>query len=176
VAGTAQRRSVSPTALKGVTIGVPPVADARSTPGIGCGQLAQDLATRAHKLLVVGLNEAGAQETLSDRAPVTLKVTLREAGMGLENAAIRRTDKPVEQGPADAPPLSKPGQSIFNSGNENAQVSLEATLEKNGSMVWTRGFTGYARSGACVEATEKVREALQDAVDALRADLVSTGL
>jgi hypothetical protein len=70
--------------------------------------------------------------------------------------------------------LSKPGQSLFNSGNDNAQVSLEATLEKNGSLVWTRGFTGYAKGAACTEAVDKVREALQDAVDALRADVVST--
>lgn len=168
------RRPVSPTALQGVTIGVPPVSDARSTPGIGCGQLSQDLALRAHKLLINSLAEAGATETLSESAPLTLRVTLREAGMGLENAHVRRTDQPVEQGPADAPPLSAPGQSLFNGGNDNVQVTLEATLSRGGSVLWSSDFSGRARSAPCVEAIDKVREALQAAIDSLREKVIAT--
>ena len=45
------RRTPDPQALRGVKLGVPPPADARPTPGIGCGQVSQDLPLRAHKVV-----------------------------------------------------------------------------------------------------------------------------
>src|SRR2546421_574530 len=49
-----------PRSLRGVTLGLPVPADARPTPGIGCGQLSQDLPLRAHKALVAAFSDAGA--------------------------------------------------------------------------------------------------------------------
>src|SRR5258708_33764053 len=80
------QRPVNPRALEGVTLGLPPPADLRQTPGIGCGQISQDLAQRAHKALIVAFSDAGASASNSDRAPWTLTIPLREPGMGPENA------------------------------------------------------------------------------------------
>jgi hypothetical protein len=152
-----------------VTLGLPPPSDLRTTPGIGCGQVSQDLALRAHKALVAAFSDAGANATLSDRAPWTLTVALREAAMGLENAGpARRTDKPVEDMPEDAPSLNEPRASLFNSGNSNAAVVLDATLARGGAVVWRGTITGHARSAPCVEAIDKVREAMLDAIGELR--------
>src|SRR5436305_561283 len=79
------RRSVDSQALHGVTLGLPRPADARDSPGIGCGQLSQDLPLRAQKALVAGFADAGASPTNSDRERWTLTVALREATMGEEN-------------------------------------------------------------------------------------------
>jgi hypothetical protein len=162
------RRPADPRALQGVTLALPPPADTRTTPGIGCGMVSQDLAARAHKLLVAAFSDAGAKETLAEHAPWTLNVALREAGMGLENARFRRTDKPVQDMPEDAPSLAEPRASLFNSGNDNAAVMLEATLLHEGRVVWRSTVTGHARSAPCIEAVDKVREALADAVDEVR--------
>jgi hypothetical protein len=162
------RRPADPRALQGVTLALPPAADARATPGIGCGMVSQDLAARVHKLLVVAFSEAGATETLAEHAPWTLNVALREAGMGLENARFRRTDKPLEEIPPDVPSLAEPRASLFNSGNDNAAVVLEATLLREQRVVWRASVTGHARSAPCIEAVDKVREALADAVDEVR--------
>jgi hypothetical protein len=168
------QRPVNPRALEKVTIGLPPPADLRTTPGIGCGQLSQDLAARAHKMLVAEFSDAGATATLSDKAPWTLTVALREAGMGLENAGMRRSDKPVQDMPEDAPSLNEPRASLFNSGNGNAAVVLEGTLARGGSVVWRGTVTGHARSAPCVEAIDKVREAMADAIDELRDHVIRT--
>src|SRR5256714_12857985 len=97
------RRAADPEALRGVKLGLPAPADARPTPGIGCGQISQDLPLRAHKALVAAFGDAGANATNDDRAPWTLTVALREATLGEENLRPRRTDKPVQQGGPDAP-------------------------------------------------------------------------
>jgi hypothetical protein len=167
VPGRAQR-PVNPRALQGVTLGLPPPADLRRTPGIGCGQVSQDLALRAHKALVSAFSDAGATATLSEKAPWTLTVTLREAGMGLENAGARRSDKPVQEMPEDAPSLNEPRASLFNSGNSNAAVVLDAALSRGGALVWRETVTGHARSAPCLEAIDKVREALADAIEEVR--------
>jgi hypothetical protein len=166
------RRPVDPQALRGIKLGLPVPADARPTPGIGCGQVAQDLPLRAHKALVASFSDAGAQTTNSDRAPWVLTVTLREATLGEENTRERRTDRapanPVVQPSADAPPLDQPQASLFNSGNGNAVVVLDATLARSGAATWTGTVTGHAQSAPCVQAMDKVREALFDAADELR--------
>src|SRR5436853_7877262 len=87
------RRAADPEALRGVALGLPVPADARPTPGIGCGQLSQDLPLRAHKALVAAFSDAGASVSNSDREPWVLTVALREATMGEENVRARRTDR-----------------------------------------------------------------------------------
>jgi len=165
----AARRPFDASALRGVTIGVPEPADARPSPGIGCGQVSQDLALRAHRALVAAFSDAGANVTNASTGPWVLNVALREATMGPENERPRRTDKPVQQGTPDAPPVDQPQQPWINSGQGNVQVVLDATLARDGSVVWRDTVTGHARSAPCVQAIDKVREALSDAVDALRA-------
>ncbi|TMA89788.1 MAG: hypothetical protein E6J63_10185 [Deltaproteobacteria bacterium] len=161
-----------PRSLRGVTLGLPVPADARPTPGIGCGQLSQDLPLRAHKALVAAFSDAGASVSNSDREPWVLTVALREATMGEENVRTRRTDRPpaspVQPTGPDAPPLDQPQASIVNSGNATAVVVLDATLARGGTVTWTGTVAGHARSAPCVQAIDKVREALLDAIDQLR--------
>jgi len=56
-----ERRAPDPRALHGLTLGLPVPADARPTPGIGCGQISQDLPLRAHKALVAAFSDAGEE-------------------------------------------------------------------------------------------------------------------
>jgi hypothetical protein len=162
------RRTVDPRAMRGVKLGVPVPADARRTPGIGCGQLWQDMPLQAHKALVASFADAGAEVSNSDRSPWVVTVALRQATVGEEYTRARRTDKPVQQGEPDMPPIDQPQETIINSGNENAVVVLDATLARGGVATWTGTITGHARSVPCVQAKEKVREALLDATDELR--------
>ena len=166
------RRTADPRALRGVKLGVPVPADARPTPGIGCGQISQDLPQRAYKALVASFSDAGAETSNSDRAPWVLTVALREATLGEENTRPRRTDRPpaspVQPVGPDAPPLDQPQASVFNSGNGTAVVVLDATLARSGDTVWIGTVTGHAQSAPCVQAIDKVREALFDAIDELR--------
>jgi hypothetical protein len=166
------RRAPDPRALQGVKLGLPVPADARPTPGIGCGQISQDLPLRAHKALVAAFSDAGALASNSDREPWVLTVALREATLGEENTRARRTDRPpaspVQPVGPDAPPLDQPQASVVNSGNGTAVVVLEATLAREGTVTWTGTVTGHAQSAPCVQAIDKVREALLGAVDELR--------
>ena len=166
------RRAADPQTLRGVKLGLPVPADARPTPGIGCGQISQDLPSRAYKALVSSFSDAGAETSNSDRAAWVLTVVLREATLGEENTRAHRTDRPpaspVQPVGPDAPPLDQPQASIVNSGNGDAVVVLDATLARSGDPVWTGTVTGHARSAPCVQAIDKVREALFDAVDELR--------
>jgi len=166
------RRAVDPQALRGVKLGLPTPADARPTPGIGCGFVQQDLPLQARKALVASFSDAGAEVTNSDRAPWVLTVALREATLGEENTRQRRTDRapasPVVPVGPDAPPIDQPQASWFNSGNGNAVVVLDATLSRSGREAWTGTVTGHAQSAPCVQAMDKVREALFDAADELR--------
>jgi len=165
----AARRPVDREALRGVTLGVPPPADARTSPGIGCGQISQDLALRTHKLLIEAFSDAGAAATNASTGPWVLTVALREATVGPEDERARRTDRPVRQGGPDAPPVDTPQQSWFNSGLGDVVVVLDATLARDGAVVWRETVSGHASSAPCVRAIDKVHEALGDAVDDLRA-------
>ena len=105
-----------------------------------------------------------------------LTVALREATLGEENTRARRTDRPVASpvqptGP-DAPPIEQPQASMVNSGNGTAVVVLDAGLARDGTVIWTGTVTGHARSAPCVQAIDKVREALLQAVDELRDQLL----
>jgi hypothetical protein len=166
------RKPVDPQALRGVTLGVPAPADARPSPGIGCGQVSQDLTLRAHKLLIAAFSDAGATASNASTGPWVLTVALRDATMGPENERPRRTDKPVRQGDADAPPIEQPQQSWFNSGQGNVAVVLDATLAHDGAVVWRDTVTGHASSAPCVQAVDKVREALSSAVEELRSRVI----
>jgi hypothetical protein len=167
-------RAPDPGALKGVTVGVPVPADARPTPGIGCGQISQDLPLRAHKALVNAFTEAGANANNSSNGPWVLTVALRQATLGEDNTQQRRTDRapantnPISQTGPDAPPIDQPKETLFNSGNRIAVVVLDAQLARQGDVIWTATVTGHAQSAPCVQAIDKVREALVDAVDELR--------
>ena len=162
------RRPYDPEALHGVTLGIPAPADSRPTPGIGCGMLAQDLALRTHKMLVGAFSDAGANATNASTGPWVLTVALRDATMGPENERSRRTDRPVISRPPDAPQLDTPQQSWFNSGMGNVVVVIDATLARDGAVVWRETITGHAESAPCLQAVDKVHEALGDAVDELR--------
>jgi hypothetical protein len=166
-------RPVDPMALTGVRLGVPVPTDARDTPGIGCGVVVQDLSLRAHKQAVNAFSDAGADVTNSDRAPWVLNLALREAGMGLENNLPRRTDPPVRQGGPDAPPIEAPQASLFNGGNDNAEVVVDATLVRGVEVVWRETVSGHAKSAPCVQAYDKVREAMQDAIEQIRTSVVA---
>ncbi|HUJ26827.1 MAG TPA: hypothetical protein VLW85_12460 [Myxococcales bacterium] len=170
----AERRPVDPQALRGVTLGLPVPADARDTPGIGCGQVISDLSLRAHKALIASFGEAGANATNASTGPWVLTVALREATMGPENERARPTDRPLATGlpSPDQPPPQQPQQSWLNSGQGQVAVVLDATLARNGAIVWRETVTGHASSAPCVQAVDKVREALQDAADKLRERVV----
>ncbi len=164
------RRPVDPEALRGVTLGIPPPADARPSPGIGCGQVSQDLSLRAHKLLIAAFSDAGATASNASIGPWVLTVALREATMGPEDERARRTDRPLNEGGPDRsgsgyPTLEQPQQSWFNSGLGNVVVILDATLARDGAVVWRDTVAGHASSPPCIQAIDKVREALSDAVD-----------
>src|SRR5436305_9490978 len=88
------RRAVDPQTLRGVKLGLPVPADARPTPGIGCGQISRDLPSRAYKALVSSFSDAGAETSNSDRAAWVLTVVLREATLGEESTRAHRTDGP----------------------------------------------------------------------------------
>lgn len=166
-------RTVDPQALAGITLGVPEPADARDTPGIGCGQIVQDLSLRAHKQVVLAFSNAGATVSNADRGPWVLTLAIREAGMGLENAHWRRTDPPVRQGPPDMPNIDAPQAALLNGGNDNAQVVIDATLARDGQVVWRDTVSGRAKSSPCVQAYDKVREAMGDAIDSIREQVVA---
>ncbi|HYS07444.1 MAG TPA: hypothetical protein VEP66_01820 [Myxococcales bacterium] len=170
------RAPANPQALRGVKLGVPVPADARPTPGIGCGQVWQDFPLQAHKALVVAFSETGAEVTNSDREPWVVTVALREATMGEDNLRAKRTDRapanPVVPVGPDAPPIDQPQPSLVNSGNAIAAVVMDATLARSGVTTWTGTVTGHAQTAPCIQAKEKVREALFDAVDELRDRMV----
>src|SRR5207248_4315543 len=121
---------------RGVALGIPAPADARDSPGIGCGQVSQDLPLRAHKLLVAAFSDAGAQVTNDSNGHAVLTVALREAEMGPENVRPRRTDKPVETTQPGAPPTDQPQQPRFTSVLGNALVVLDAPLTRDGARGW----------------------------------------
>lgn len=163
------RRPVDPEALRGFTVGLPMPADARRTHGIGCGEVSDGLALRAHRLMIAEFTDAGANPSLSDHAPWVVLIALREAAMGLSNTeGPRRTDKPIESMPPDAPSIDEPRPSLFNGNSGHAEVVLDATLLHQGAVIWRESVTGRADSAACLEAIDKIHEALRDGIEQIR--------
>src|SRR5258708_23899806 len=151
------RRPVDPEALRGVTLGIPPPADARPSPGIGCGQVSQDLPLRAHKLLIAAFSDAGATASNASLGPWVLTVALREATMGPGDEHPRRTDRPLNEGEPDRsgtgfPTLEQPQQSWFNSGLGSVVVVLDATLARDRAVAWRDTLTRHASSAPGVHA------------------------
>jgi hypothetical protein len=165
-------RTVDSHALSGITLGVPEPADARDTPGIGCGIIVQDLSLRAYRLAVVEFSNAGATVSNDERGPWVLKLAIREATMGAENVPPRRTDPPVRQGQPDMPPVGSPQASLINGGNDNADFTFDATLAHDGRVIWRDTVSGHAKSAPCVQAYDKVREAMREAVDRIREEVI----
>jgi hypothetical protein len=164
--------TVDAEALKDVALSVPEPADLRDTPGIGCGIVVSDLSLRAHKQLVVSFSNAGAKVDNADRGPWVLKLALREASMGPENVGPRRTDHPFRQGGPDMPDVNTPQASLFNGGNDHAQVVFDATLVRDGDVVWRDTISGSARTAPCIQAYDKVREAMGEAVERIRDQVI----
>ena len=165
-------RTVDPGALKGVKLGVPEPADVRDTPGIGCGEIIQDMASRAHRQAVLAFSDAGATVTNDEVGRWVVKLALREASMGPENTHWRPTDPPVRQGPPDMPPIDAPQAALINGGNDRALVVIEATLVRDGRVVWRDNVSGHAKSGPCVKAYDKVREAMGDSIEQVREQVI----
>ena len=165
-------RTVEADALKDVALSIPEPADARDTPGIGCGIVVNDLSLRAHKQLVVSFSNAGANVNNADRGPWVLKLALREASMGPENVSPRRTDHPFRPGGPDIPDVNTPQASLFNGGNDHAQVVFDATLVRDGEVVWRDTISGSARTAPCIQAYDKVREAMGEAVERIRDQVI----
>lgn len=166
-----RRPAVDPEALRGVTLSLPPPSDVRRSLGRGCGQVSSDLPLQTERALVRAFSEAGAQ--LSSHAEWTLEVALATATVGAEyqGSGNQSARAPTEPQP-DAPDLSSSGASLFNGDNGRATVSLEATLLRAGQLVWRGTVSGHAESVPCQQVQAKVREALDDAAQALRAQVI----
>lgn len=170
-------RKVSPSALKGVTLAVPPPADLRFSPGAGCGQIAPDVPLQAEKALVDAFSKAGAALTVTGSAPWTLTVAIITATVGAvyeknSNASARPTTEP-EPRPGEPGEILAGRGSLFNGDNGRATVTLEATLVHGGTIAWRGTVNGHADSVPCQDVRPKINEALVDAVEALRAEVIA---
>jgi hypothetical protein len=162
-------RYVSPTALRGVTIGLPAVEDARSSDNAGCGQFAPDLPRRVEKGLVVALSDAGAQ--VARGGPWTLAVRLLHGGAAAEYEGSQREQLPINSQPdrsIDSPPLLAERRGGVNAGWTETTVSLDAELTREGRVVWHGTASGSARSAPCIQPRDMLAQALAKAVDDLR--------
>ena len=171
-AGPRPAPPVSSTALKGVTVGLPVPQDARPSASAGCGQFAPDMPRRLEKALVVALGEAGA--TVAVRAPWRLTVALTFAGAGAEYEGSQRTPVPeFGTNRESIPPVLAEPRGGVNAGWTDTSVALDASLDRDGNLLWHGTVTGHARSAApCIDARAKLDEALGNAVSQLRAEVI----
>ncbi len=166
-------REVSPTALRGVTLGLPPTAGLSASTPDGCGQQVSDLSLQTGKLLVESFSAAGAQPSLSSRAPWTLNVTITDAGMGADYRRSKFTPtqwQGEEPGVNQIPPAGTEGG--LNGAMGRATVALDATLLREGQLIWRGTVSGHADSVPCGAVRQKLHEALVDAVSALREQVI----
>jgi hypothetical protein len=162
---------VSPTALEDISLVLPTPEDARPSASAGCGQFAPDLPERIEKALITSLGDAGAQFAV--RAPWKLSVVLTFAGTGAEYAGPSRTPAGISPGlPPDAPPVFAEQRGGVNAGWTDTRVALDATLRREGSVVWEGTVTGRVRSAPCVDPRGHLDEAMRSAVSQLRAELI----
>lgn len=117
-------------------------------------------------------SDAGAR--LSATAEWTLTVALATATVGAEyQGSPNQSARPAGEPQPDAPDLILTNRgSLFNGDNGRATVALEGTLTRAGRLVWTGNVSGYAESVPCQQVHQKVREALDDAVYNLRAQVI----
>jgi hypothetical protein len=163
-----QRAPVSPTALKGVTLSVPTPQDARRSESIGCGQFAPLLPQAVERAVVASLGEAGL--SFAQQAPWVLTLSVTFAGTGDEYVGAQRA--PPRFGGAGAGLGFQERSGGVNAGWDDTSLALDATLEREGRLVWQGTVTGHARSMPCVAHQEKLDEATQDAVGRLRTELI----
>jgi hypothetical protein len=167
----APRPAVDPAALRGVSLSLPPPTDLRRSIGSGCGQVSSDLPLQTERSLVRAFSDAGAR--LSTSAEWTLSVALATATVGAEyQGSPNQTARPAGEPQPDLPDLLANRGSLFNGDNGRATVALEGTLTRAGRLVWSGNVSGHAESVPCQQVHEKVREALEDAVAALRAQVI----
>ncbi|MFL5313361.1 MAG: hypothetical protein ACJ79H_23245 [Myxococcales bacterium] len=164
---TPQPTPVSPTALKGVTLSLPTPQDARRSDSIGCGQFAPQLPQALARAVVASLGEAGL--AFAQRAPWVLTLSVTFAGTGDEYVGAQRGPPQFGSAPAG---LAFEDRGGTNAGWDDTSLALDATLEREGKLVWHGTVTGHARSVPCVAHREKLDEATQDAVGRLRAELI----
>jgi hypothetical protein len=165
---TPQPTPVSRTALQGVTLSLPTPQDARRSESIGCGQFAPQLPQAVTRAVVASLGEAGL--TFAQQAPWVLTLSVTFAGTGDEYVGAQRS--PVQFGNAGAGPAFEERSGGVNAGWDDTSLALDATLERQGKLVWHGTITGHAKSVPCVAHREKLDEATQDAAGRLRAELI----
>ena len=164
-----QPEPVSPTALKGVTLSVATLLDARKSDNIGCGQFAPELPQSVEKAVIASLGEAGV--TFAQRAPWVLSLSVIFAGTGDEYVGAQRGGPPnFLSAPAGLGFQERNGGT--NAGWDDTSLSLDSTLQREGKLVWHGTVTGHARSAPCVDAPGKLDEALRSAVIQLRSEVV----
>ncbi len=172
----APRPAVAPDALRGVTLSLPPPTDLRRSAGTGCGQVSSDVPLQTERTLVRAFSDAGARllgGSQAREAEWTLAVSLATATVGAEyQGSPNQSARPPGEPQPDVPELFSNRGSLFNGDNGHATVSLEATLTRAGRLVWSGNVSGHAESVPCQQVQAKVREALEDAVDGLRAQVI----
>jgi hypothetical protein len=160
---------VSPTALRGVTLSVSAPQDGRRSDSIGCGQFARELPQAVGRAVVASLGEAGA--SFAQQAPWVLSLSIIFAGTGDEYVGAQPGPPNFRPAPAGLAFEERSGGSV-NAGWDDTSLSLDATLQRNGKLVWHGTVTGHARSVPCVAHREKLDEATQDATGRLREELI----
>jgi hypothetical protein len=163
---------VSRTALQGVSLAIPTPEDGRPSTSAGCGQFAPDLPRQIEKALITSFADAGAQIAL--RAPWRLAVALTFAGAGAEYAGSSRTPAAGQSPgyPSDSLPVLSEQRGGVNAGWTDTSVALDATLERDGGLVWHGTVTGHARSAPCVDPRGQLDEATRNAVAQLRTEII----
>ena len=165
------RKTVSPSALRGVAIGLLPVEDGRPSASTGCGQFAPDLPQQTEKALYVALGDAGA--TIDRKGSWTLAVRLLYGGAAAEFSGSQKNPPAPETAAREGfgPTLGEARGGV-NAGWTDTSVSLDAELTRQGHVVWHGTAGGHARSAPCIGLREKLDEALTGAVGDLRDRLV----
>lgn len=163
-----QPAPVSPTALKGVTLSVATLLDARNSDNIGCGQFAPELPQTVEKAVIASLGEAGV--TFAQKAPWMLSLSVIFAGTGDEYVGAQRGPPNFRPAPAGLTFQERNGGT--NAGWDDTSLSLDGTLQREGKLVWHGTITGHAKSVPCVGHREKLEEATQDAIGKLRTEVI----
>jgi hypothetical protein len=163
-----QPAPVSPTALRGVALSVPPLQDARRSVSIGCGQFAPELPQTVGRAVVASLGATGV--SFAQQAPWVLSLSIIFAGTGDEYVGPQRGPPNFRVPPAGYGFEERSGGT--NAGWDDTSLSFDATLEREGKLVWHGTVTGHAKSVPCVSHREKLDEATQDAIGRLRTELI----
>jgi len=159
---------VSPTALKGVTLSVSSLQDARKSDNIGCGQFAPELPQTVEKAVIASLGETGV--TFDQKAPWVLSLSVTFAGTGDEYVGAQVMPPNFRIAPAGMAFQDRNGGT--NAGWDDNSLALDATLQREGKLVWHGTVTGHAKSVPCVDHQEKLGQATQDAIGKLRAEVI----